>query len=57
MRGTFPSPAVKEKHRATEQIKSTSQSPGEDGWRGVCVCVCADFNAWSEASIIDFNTK
>lgn len=45
---------------AAEQIKSTS----EESWgemmhmhAHVCVRPCSDLNAWSEAGIIDFNTK
>lgn len=45
---------------AAEQIKSAS----EESWGGTmhmhaCVCVHprSDLNAWSEAGIIDFNTK
>ncbi len=60
---TYSSPAVREKHRLQSRKKHKSKN-----WRGcvcvfVCVCVCqgvggvADFNAWSEAGIIDFNTK
>lgn len=54
MDGTFPSPAVKEKYGLQSRLKAQvkvlgRKGGGEEG--GV------DFNAWSEAGIIDFNTK
>lgn len=54
MVGTFPSPAVKEKHRLQSRLKAQVKVLGRKGggvWGG------ANFNAWSEAGIIDFNTK
>ena len=65
MDGTFPSPAVKEKRRLQSRLKAQVKVLGRNGVP-VCVCVCVcvcvlggvtDFNAWSEAGIIDLNTK
>lgn len=39
----------------TRAIEKTNRSPGEKG--GLSVGAKADFNAWSEAGVIDFNTK
>lgn len=54
MDGTSPSSVVKEKHRLPSRLKAQVKILGRKSggvWGG------ADFNAWSEAGIIDFNTK
>lgn len=61
MDGTVPSPAVKEKHKLQRRLKAGVNVLRRKGG-GLCVCVLggcrrADFNAWSGAGIIDFNTK
>lgn len=57
MRGTFPSPAVKEKHKLQSRLKarvSVLRSKSGAVW---CGREGGYFNAWSGAGIIDFNTK
>lgn len=57
MDGTFPSPVVKEKHRLQSRLKAQVKVLGRKGGGVWGEGGGADFNAWSEAGIIDFNTK